>query len=137
MPLYRAHGFREVYLGDEAIIPCETFSLSGSALKSVRSAVTRVGKNHSFRLMRETDASPHLCEELNPIRARWRGKAPERGFTMELGGGVTATTRIFSWPSPTTPRSARSASFASRRASATIPAGRSTSCSGTPTRQTA
>jgi lysyl-tRNA synthetase class 2 len=32
MPLYRAHGFREVYLGDEAIIPCETFSLSGSAL---------------------------------------------------------------------------------------------------------
>jgi lysyl-tRNA synthetase, class II len=89
MPLYRAHGFREVYLGDEAIIPCETFSLSGSALKSVRSAVTRVGKNHSFRLMRETDASPHLCEELNAIRARWRGKAPERGFTMELGGGGT------------------------------------------------
>jgi lysyl-tRNA synthetase, class II len=89
MPLYRTYGFREVYLGDEAIIPCETFSLSGSAMKSVRSAVTRVGKNHSFRLMRETDASPQLCEELNAIRERWRGKAPERGFTMELGGGVT------------------------------------------------
>jgi lysyl-tRNA synthetase, class II len=88
MPLYRAHGFREVYLGDEAIIPCETFSLSGSAMKAVRSAVTRVGKNHSFRMMRETDASPQLCEELNAIRERWRGKAPERGFTMELGGGV-------------------------------------------------
>jgi lysyl-tRNA synthetase, class II len=88
MPLYRAHGFREVYLGDEAIIPCETFTLSGSAMKSVRSAVTRLAKNHSFRLMRETDASPQLCEELNAIRERWRGKAPERGFTMELGGGV-------------------------------------------------
>jgi lysyl-tRNA synthetase, class II len=23
------------------------------------------------------------------MRGRWRGKAPERGFTMELGGGVT------------------------------------------------
>lgn len=89
MPLYRARGFREVYLGDEAVIPCDTFSLNGSAMKSVRSAVARVGKNHSFRLMRETDASPQLCEDLNAIRERWRGKAPERGFTMELGGGVT------------------------------------------------
>ncbi|MBD0283079.1 MAG: lysine--tRNA ligase [Thermoleophilaceae bacterium] len=88
MPMYRARGFREVYLGDEAVIPCDTFSLSGSAMKSVRSAVARVGKNHSFRLMREVDAAPQLCEELNAIRERWRGKAPERGFTMELGGGV-------------------------------------------------
>ena len=39
--------------------------------------------------MRESDASPQLCEDLNAIRERWRGKAPERGFTMELGGGVT------------------------------------------------
>ena len=38
--------------------------------------------------MRETDASPQLVEQLNSIRERWRGKAPERGFTMELGGGV-------------------------------------------------
>jgi lysylphosphatidylglycerol synthetase-like protein (DUF2156 family) len=89
VPLYRARGFREVYLGDEAVIRCDTFSLSGSAMKSVRSAVSRVGKNHSFRLMRETDAPPTLCEELNAIRERWRGKEPERGFTMELGGGVT------------------------------------------------
>ncbi|HEX2125645.1 MAG TPA: lysine--tRNA ligase, partial [Thermoleophilaceae bacterium] len=86
VPLYRARGFREVYLGDEAVIRCDTFSLSGSAMKAVRSAVTRVGKNHSFRLMRETDAPPSLCEELNAIRERWRGKEPERGFTMELGG---------------------------------------------------
>jgi lysyl-tRNA synthetase, class II len=88
MPLYRERGFREVYLGDEAIIPCDRFTLEGSAMKSVRSAVKRVDKRCSFRLMRETDASPQLCAQLNEIRARWRGKAPERGFTMELGGGV-------------------------------------------------
>ena len=88
-PLYRARGFREVYLGDEAVIRCDSFTLSGSAMKAVRSAVTRMGKNHSFRLMRETDAPPSVCEELNAIRERWRGKEPERGFTMELGGGVT------------------------------------------------
>jgi lysyl-tRNA synthetase, class II len=88
MPLYSAHGFREIYLGDEAIIRCDTFTLAGSAMKPVRSAVKRVGRDHSFRLMRESDASEALQQELNRIRERWRGKAPERGFTMELGGGV-------------------------------------------------
>jgi len=88
MRLYAARGFHEVYLGDEAIIPCDEFTLAGSAMKSVRSAVKRVGRNHRFRLMRESDASPQVVQQLNEIRERWRGKAPERGFTMELGGGV-------------------------------------------------
>jgi lysyl-tRNA synthetase class 2 len=88
MALYSARGFHEVYLGDEAIIPCDEFTLDGSDKKSVRAAVKRVGRDHRFRLMRESDASPQLVEELNKIRERWRGKAPERGFTMELGGGV-------------------------------------------------
>jgi lysyl-tRNA synthetase, class II len=88
VPMYRRDGFRAVYLGDEAIIRCDTFTLDGSAMKAVRTAVRRVGRHHHFRLMRETDAAPELREELNAIRERWRGKAPERGFTMELGGGV-------------------------------------------------
>jgi lysyl-tRNA synthetase class 2 len=88
MDLYGERGFHEVYLGDEAIIPCREFTLDGSAKKSVRAAVKRVGRGHRFRMMRESDASPQLVEELNEIRERWRGKAPERGFTMELGGGV-------------------------------------------------
>jgi lysyl-tRNA synthetase len=88
MPMYRVRGFHGVYLGDEAIVRCNHFKLSGSGMKSVRSAVTRVGHRCTFRLMRETDATPQLCAQLNEIRARWRGKAPERGFTMELGGAV-------------------------------------------------
>jgi lysylphosphatidylglycerol synthetase-like protein (DUF2156 family) len=88
LPVYRRHGFHGIYLGDEAVIRCDRFSLNGSAMKAVRAAVTRVGKHHSFKLMRESDASPRLCEQLNEIRERWRGKAPERGFTMELGRGV-------------------------------------------------
>jgi lysyl-tRNA synthetase class 2 len=88
MALYNAHGFRGVYLGDEAIIRCDSFTLDGGALKQVRSAVKRVGKGHHFRLIRESDASPALVGALNEIRDRWRGKAPERGFTMELGQDV-------------------------------------------------
>ena len=33
-----------IYLGDEAVVHCDTFSLAGSGMKSVRSAVTRVGR---------------------------------------------------------------------------------------------
>jgi lysyl-tRNA synthetase, class II len=88
MALYQAHGFRGVYLGDEAIIRCDTFTLDGGALKQVRAAVKRVGKHHHFRLIRESDASPAVVGELNAIRERWRGKAPERGFTMEMGQDV-------------------------------------------------
>jgi lysyl-tRNA synthetase class 2 len=87
-PMYRTRGLRSVYLGDEAIIRCDTFTLDGGRMKAVRTATRRVERHHRFRLMRETDASPELCAQLNEIRDRWRGKAPERGFTMELGGGV-------------------------------------------------
>jgi lysyl-tRNA synthetase, class II len=85
LPRYRRHGFTGVYLGDEAIIRCDTFNLDAPGMKAVRSAVRRVGRGHRFQLLRESDASPKLCEDLNAIRERWRGKAPERGFTMELG----------------------------------------------------
>ena len=88
LPLYRRQGFHGVYLGDEAIIRCDRFSLHGSAMKAVRTAVGRVGRHHSFKLLREADAPPRLVADLNAIGERWRGKAPERGFTMELGGGV-------------------------------------------------
>jgi len=89
--MYRRDGLRSVYLGDEAIIRCNSFTLDGGSMKAVRTAVRRVGRHHHFRLMRETDASPELCAQLDAIRERWRGKAPERGFTMELGGGVCGT----------------------------------------------
>jgi lysyl-tRNA synthetase, class II len=95
LPLYRRHGFHGIYLGDEAIIRCDRFSLNGSAMKAVRSAVTRVGKHHSFRLLPESEASPRLCDQLNEIRERWRGKTPERGFTMELGAGVQGDRQDF------------------------------------------
>jgi lysylphosphatidylglycerol synthetase-like protein (DUF2156 family) len=85
---YRARGFTSVYLGDEAIIRCDRFTLHGHAMKQVRSAVARIGRDHTFRLLRESDAAPRLVAALNRISERWRGKAPERGFTMELGRAV-------------------------------------------------
>ena len=82
VPRYRARGLRNLYLGDEAIIPCDTFTLAGGEMKAVRAAVKHVGKTHTFKLMRSTDASPQLVKQLNAISEQWRGKEPERGFTM-------------------------------------------------------
>jgi len=87
--VYERRGFHSIYLGDEAIIPCDSFTLNGGGMKAVRSAVGHVGKGHSFKLIRESDATPQLVEQLNGISEQWRGGEEERGFTMELARDVT------------------------------------------------
>ncbi|MFC4948964.1 lysine--tRNA ligase [Pseudonocardia sp. GCM10023141] len=89
MPLYASRGFTSFYLGDEAILDCARFSLAGSARKSLRAAVRRVGRGYRFQLITEANAAPRLVEQLNAISAKWRGKAPERGFTMSLSQDIT------------------------------------------------
>jgi lysyl-tRNA synthetase len=89
--IYRARGMHTIYLGDEAILRCDQFSLDGAGMKAVRAAVRRVERDHSFELIGETEASPELISELNKISAAWREGAPERGFTMELGEDVAGT----------------------------------------------
>jgi lysyl-tRNA synthetase len=86
--LYRGRGMHTIYLGDEAILHCDEFSLDGAGMKAVRAAVKHVEKGHSFELIAETEASPELIAELNEISEEWRKGAPERGFTMELGEQV-------------------------------------------------
>ncbi len=88
VPRYAARGFRSFYLGDEAIIDCLAFTLDGPQMKGIRSAVRRVGKTYTFRLLREADAQPELVAQLNQISEQWRGKAPERGFTMSLSQDI-------------------------------------------------
>ncbi|SNS25870.1 lysyl-tRNA synthetase, class II [Geodermatophilus saharensis] len=88
MPLYASRGFTSVYLGDEAVVDCRRFTLEGPGRKGLRAAVRRVGRTHRFRLLAETDAPPALVDRLNAISARWRGKNPERGFTMTLSQDV-------------------------------------------------
>ena len=88
MPLYSSRGFTSVYLGDEAIIDCRRFTLDGPARKGLRAAVRRVGRTYRFRLIAEADAPPVMVAQLNAISERWRGKNPERGFTMSLSQDV-------------------------------------------------
>ena len=81
--LYESRGFDGVYLGDEAIIHCGEFTLQGPGMKAARAAVSKVQREHSFELIRESAADRALVDQLNDISKRWRGDAEERGFTME------------------------------------------------------
>ncbi len=93
--LYRERGMHPVYLGDEAILRLDTFTLEGAERKAVRAAVKHIEKGHTFELIAENEASPELVGELNETSEEWRKGAPERGFTMELGEDVEGTNPDF------------------------------------------
>jgi len=93
LPHYTARGLRSFYLGDEAIIKCASFTIDGARMKGVRAAVRRIGRTHHFQILRESEAAPALVRSLNAISEQWRGKAPERGFTMSLSQDVEGAGR--------------------------------------------
>jgi lysyl-tRNA synthetase, class II len=93
--LYRERGMHVIYLGDEAILRLDNFTLDGPERKAVRAAVKHVDKGHTFELIAENEASAELVGELNEISEEWRKGAPERGFTMELGEDVEGTNPDF------------------------------------------
>ena len=45
LPIYRAAGLTDIYMGDEAIVDCQRFSLKGKSMKSLRGAYNRVSKS--------------------------------------------------------------------------------------------
>ena len=88
MPLYSSRGFSAFYLGDEAIIDCRAFTSLGGAQGAARRPCAGSGAPTGSEMLAEIDASPRLVEQLNAISARWRGKNPERGFTMSLSQDI-------------------------------------------------
>ena len=93
--MYLDRGLHTVYLGDEAVVHCRGFSMEGRRWKSIRQSSGRVSRTYRFLWIPEDQAGPALIAELNAISARWRGKAPERGFTMTLGQAIEGTNPSF------------------------------------------
>jgi lysyl-tRNA synthetase, class II len=84
-PLYAQLGLRTIYLGDEAIIELDTFSLEGRAIRKVRQSVSRLSKA-GYRAeawsLRELDDA--TLAEIEDVLERGREGAPERGFSMAM-----------------------------------------------------
>ena len=85
LELYRSCGFRAIYLGDEAIVRPAEFSLEGRSIRKVRQSVHRLEKaGYRVRMLRAGEASAALRAEVDVVSAEWRGRRPERGFTMAM-----------------------------------------------------
>ncbi len=86
LSIYRQSGMRHVYLGDEAVVHVQNFSLSGGAMKGLRQAhhrVARKGYTASFHDPARLDRG--TVTELAQLMELSRQGQHERGFSMMLG----------------------------------------------------
>ena len=85
LPLWRQLGLRSLYLGDEAVVDTNTFSLEGRPIRKVRQSVTRLEKQgYRASIHQLAELSREDLEGLEAVSSRWRGGASERGFAMSL-----------------------------------------------------
>ncbi len=85
LPDYAGLGFRSLYLGDEAFVRPERFSLEGRPIRKVRQSVTRLEKaGYRVQLLGPDEVGDELRDELRAVSEEWRGRWPERGFTMAM-----------------------------------------------------
>jgi lysylphosphatidylglycerol synthetase-like protein (DUF2156 family) len=86
LPIYRAAGLVDHYIGDEAIVDCTTFSLKGKSMKSLRGAYNRVQKSgcHVKCFDSMVDVPEELKAQLLDLMTETRQGEAERGYSMTL-----------------------------------------------------
>jgi lysyl-tRNA synthetase class 2 len=83
--LYEELGLRTIYLGDEAIIELDEFSLEGRAIRKIRQSVSRLTKAGFHAELRPFDTlEAATIVEIEDVIERGREGAPERGFSMAM-----------------------------------------------------
>jgi lysylphosphatidylglycerol synthetase-like protein (DUF2156 family) len=86
LPVYRAAGLVDHYIGDEAIVDASRFSLKGKSMKSLRGAYNRVKKSECrvecFDSM--DGVSAPLRAQLLELMTETRQGEAERGYSMTL-----------------------------------------------------
>ncbi len=84
-PLYEELGLRTIYLGDEAIVDLQRFSLEGRAIRKVRQSVHRLSKaGYEAGLHELGELDTRTLEAIEQVLERGREGAPERGFSMAM-----------------------------------------------------
>jgi lysyl-tRNA synthetase class 2 len=82
---YARLGFRSIYLGDEAFVRPERFSLEGRPIRKVRQSVSRLSKaGYRVEIVAPHEIGSERRAELRAVSEQWRGRWPERGFTMAM-----------------------------------------------------
>ncbi len=86
LPIYRATGMHDLYVGDEAVVRVNRFTLEGGKFKGLRQAVNRIAK-YGYRVSFHDPATldPALRDLLQDVMTKSRRGDVERGFSMTLG----------------------------------------------------
>jgi lysylphosphatidylglycerol synthetase-like protein (DUF2156 family) len=85
LPVYHALGMHDIYMGDEAIVDCSTFSLNGRAMKSLRGTWNRVQKlGYRVEMLDPAAIEPAMQAALTELMTETRQGEAERGFSMTL-----------------------------------------------------
>ena len=83
--LYGELGLRTIYLGDEAIVDLQRFSLEGRPIRKVRQSVSRLQKAGFTAEVHPVAAlDPATARDVEVVLERGREGAPERGFSMAM-----------------------------------------------------
>lgn len=86
LPLYRASGMREMYVGDEAVVDVRHLDLSGGKNKGLRQAVNRVAKyGYTISFHDPGRLGPEERASIAAVMTGSRRGDVERGFSMTLG----------------------------------------------------
>jgi lysyl-tRNA synthetase class 2 len=85
LPIYQAMGMRAIYLGDEAIVDCDSFTLDGGEMKSLRGAHNRVSKaGYTVDFVDPNQLDSRARREVLELLPETRQGGVERGFSMTL-----------------------------------------------------
>ena len=85
LPIYQAMGMCAIYLGDEAIVDCTTFTLDGGSMKSLRGAYNRVSKaGYTVEFVDPNHLDSRGRREVLELLPETRRGGMERGFSMTL-----------------------------------------------------
>ncbi|MDA8196472.1 MAG: phosphatidylglycerol lysyltransferase domain-containing protein [Actinomycetota bacterium] len=83
---YGAGGLRSIYIGDEAVVEVENFTLAGNRNKSLRQAVNRMRNyGYSIEFANPKDLDEKTQSQLLEVLTKSRRGGVERGFSMTLG----------------------------------------------------
>ena len=86
LPVYRATGMHDLYVGDEAVVDVQRLNLEGGKAKGLRQAVNRVAKcGYTIRFYDPATIDAGLRAALCDIMSKSRRGDVERGFSMTLG----------------------------------------------------
>ncbi len=86
LDIYKAAGLNTVYMGDEAVVEVQKFSLQGGNFKGLRQAYNRIAKyGYTIEFYDPLEVDGQLKSECQNLIPKTRRGEAERGFSMTLG----------------------------------------------------